>query len=288
MQKLSYYLFLAIIIPLSKIPLSLLYRLSDALYYILYYLVKYRKKVVFSNLQYVFPNKSINEITQIAKNSYVNLCDIFIESLAGYQMQGKTIAQQFKVLNPQVLDKYALQGKSAVIVGGHYCNWEWGISLSLQLKHQVVVFYKPINNKLVSNYVIKSRTKWGVHIASILNTPQTFEKYLSAPAAFAMISDQSPSNKEKALWVNFLGKQTACLHGPEKYAKQYNLPVIYYHIERIKRGHYHITLKELFSETQNLPEGTITQSFMHNLEQTILKNPSNWLWSHKRWKHKQD
>jgi KDO2-lipid IV(A) lauroyltransferase len=99
-----------------------------------------------------------------------------------------------------------------------------------------------------------------------------------------MAADQSPRNKEKAIWVDFLGRDTAFLHGPEKYAMQYNYPVFYADIKQVKRGYYTLYLSILADDPASLSEGEITKRFAAKLESIILEDPGNWLWSHKRWK----
>ena len=125
-----------------------------------------------------------------------------------------------------------------------------------------------------------------MNLVSIYETSKQIEKNNSETSVYFMIADQSPSNTKKAYWIDFLNQDTACLHGPEKYSKKYNLPVFYGHVERVKRGYYTVRLSEIEINTEERTEGKITSAYMKKLENDILKKPENWLWSHRRWKRK--
>jgi KDO2-lipid IV(A) lauroyltransferase len=101
-----------------------------------------------------------------------------------------------------------------------------------------------------------------------------------------MAADQSPSNIERAIWTSFLGIETACLHGPEAYAKKTNMPVLYLKISKPKRGYYSLEFEELINNPEKCKPNEITNVYFSRLEQDILNQPEYWLWSHRRWKHK--
>ncbi|MEN8120307.1 MAG: lysophospholipid acyltransferase family protein [Bacteroidota bacterium] len=266
-------------------PFPVLYIFSDVIFFLLFQVFGYRKKVVLDNLKKSFPKKSDSELKKITKGFYKNLSDVMIESLKGLSMSKKTLLQRYKVLNPEMTNKYYEQNKSVIAIASHYCNWEWGVlCLSLQFKHKSVGLYKPISNKYIDNYIRKTRANWGMNLVSIQETSRFFEKNKSEVSIYYMIADQSPSNIKDAYWVDFLNQDTACLHGPENYSKKYNLPVVYGHVERVKRGYYEISISNVETNPKEKAHGEITQAYMKILENYILKKPENWLWSHKRWK----
>ena len=202
-------------------------------------------------------------------------------------MSKKALLKRYKVLNPQIITPYFEQNRSVIAVASHYTNWEWGVlCLSLQFKHKSVGLYKPLSNKYIDNYMVKSRAAWGMNLVSIHETSKNFEQDSSEPSIYYMIADQSPGNVERAYWVDFLNQDTACLHGPENYAKKYNLPVIYGHVNRVKRGFYEVNISLITENPQETEDSEITKAFMKILESNILLKPENWLWSHKRWKKK--
>lgn len=285
------YLFLRFLILVTAIlPFRLVYFLSDFFYLIIYNVVGYRKKVVKLNLNNSFPTLNEAEIVALSKRYYHHFCDIALESMKGFSMSKNQIIKRHHLLNPELADAFFEKGISVIALPAHYNNWEWGsMSPGLQIKHDIVAFYKPLSNKLVDKYVKGTRSKYRTLLASIRETALTFSNTVNAPSAFIMAADQSPSNLKDCYWVNFLNQPTACLHGPEKYSRKYKLPVVYVDIKKVRRGYYNLELVTICENPETMREGEITASYMNLLEQSILKDPAYWLWSHRRWKHrKQD
>jgi KDO2-lipid IV(A) lauroyltransferase len=241
--------------------------------------------VIVSNLRRAFPEKSEKEIARLTYKNYQNLTDILLESLKGFSLRNKTLIKRYQITNPQIIEQYYQANQSVIGVTGHYGNWEWGaLAGSLQINHCAIAFYKPIKNKYIDQYIKKSRANNGTYLKSIFYTSQTFKNFEDKICIYLMVADQSPSNTAKSYWVDFLGQETACLHGPEKHARNNNYPVIYLDIQRKKRGYYEVTFSNLTDNPRELKDGEITQMFMKKLEEIIRKKPENWLWSHKRWK----
>ncbi len=287
MQYIGFLFFRFLVFLFSLIPFWVLYIYSDILFFFFFHVFGYRKKVVYANLKNSFPEKSKEEIHRIAKAFYTNLCDITFESIKGLSMSKKALLKRYKVLNADLLDPFFYQGQSLIALAGHYTNWEWGVlSFGFQFTHKSVGLYKPMSNTYIDNYAKKSRAAWGMHLVSIKETRQTFDEQHEKPALIFMVSDQSPSNLKKALWLKFLNQDTACLHGAEFYAKKYNFPLVFGDMQRIKRGYYTVEMTIIEENPSQTPEGEITKAYMNKLEEIIRAKPENWLWSHKRWKHK--
>jgi KDO2-lipid IV(A) lauroyltransferase len=242
---------------------------------------------VISNLKSAFPEKSNSEIELLSTKFYKNLADITLESFKGNSMSEKELLERYKVLNPEILDTYRLEKKSIIGIGSHYCNWEWGVLIfNKQFNFNTIGFYKPLSNKFTDRYILKTRAKRGMQLESIHRTKDVFDQNKDIPIMYIMVSDQSPSNIKKAVWVNFLNQDTACLHGPEFYARLFDYPVLFGDVQRVKRGYYNITLSIIETNSKNTSESEITNKFMKKLESIIVEKPENWIWSHKRWKHK--
>ena len=287
MQFLGYLFFRISIFLFWLMPFWVLYIHSDFIFFLFYRVFAYRKKVVWKNLKNSFPEKSDQELKKIMKGFYKNLSDITIEGLKGLSMSKKSLLKRYKLVNPEIANQIYEQNKSVIAIASHYCNWEWGVlCLSLQFKHKSVGLYKPMSNKYIDRYMKKTRASWGMNLVSIYETAKYFEKSNSEPSIYIMVADQSPANYQKAYWIDFLNQDTACLHGPENYAKEYDLPVIYGHVERVKRGFYQVSLSNVETNPKEKISGEITQAYMKILEDYILTEPENWLWSHKRWKKK--
>jgi Kdo2-lipid IVA lauroyltransferase/acyltransferase len=152
------------------------------------------------------------------------------------------------------------------------------------LKHKSIGFYKPLSNKHIDSYMKRRRAKFSTTLVSIYETNNVFASGASETSAFIMASDQSPTNLKDCFWIFFLNHDTACLHGPEKYAKLYHLPIYYIDIQRVKRGFYNLYLTLLVNNPSEMEPGKITELYMKTLESKILEHPEFWLWSHRRWK----
>ncbi len=277
--------FLFFVLLIGLLPFFVLYLFSDFSRIILYHIAGYRKTVIRQNLIKTFPNLNQDELNKIIGSTYKNMTDILVEGIKSFTMSRKQIRKRHQILNPEILDPYFEQGNSIIAVTGHYANWEWGsLSAGLQTKYKVVAFYKPLSNKWIDKFLRWSRSRFGTSLASIYETSKTFEKYQATKTIFVMAADQSPAKAEKAFWVNFLGRDTAFLHGPEKHAHSNDYPMFYVDIQRIKRGFYQLKLSCLVENPLILNEGEITEKFAKRLETSIKNDPGNWLWSHRRWK----
>lgn len=281
------YLFLRFMISLiGLMPFRVLYISSDFIYFLIYAVIGYRKKVVIANLRRSFPNKNKDEIKVLTKKFFHHLSDITVESIKGFSMSPNELVRRHHLINPELADYYFDKQMSIITLPGHYNNWEWGsMSPGLQIKYPIVGFYKPMTNKRIDIFVKKHRGKFNTRLASIRETALTFNELSNTTTGFIMAADQSPSNMKDCYWIDFLNQDTAWLHGPEKYARKYNLPVLYVDIQKIKRGFYELKLILLTENPALLPEGEITRLYAEHIEKSILNEPAYWLWSHKRWKN---
>ena len=282
-SKILYYFLL---IPISRLPYPFLYLLSDFIYLMIYKIIGYRKKVVFTNLRNSFPNKTDEQLKLIMRKFFRHLCDVIVESIKGFTVNEQQLRKRLLIRNPELLYKYHQNEQGVILVGGHINNWEiCAQAVPLYSLHECVGIYKPLKNKFFNAKIVNSRCKYGLVLTPMKQTKETFDNTDSIKAII-FGSDQSPSNPKKAYWMKFLNQETGVLFGAEKYAKQYNWPVIYVRIFKSNRGHYEVEY-ELITETPQLTSyGQITESFTKKIENDIINNPQYWLWSHKRWKHK--
>lgn len=280
-------LFYLIILPISRLPFWVLYRISDFLYFILYLVFGYRKKVVGFNLQNSFPEKSSSEIHTIEKAFYKHLCDLVVESLKAFSISKEQANSRMKHKNPEIFDKYYREGKSVVLVGGHYGNWElYAVSIAQQIKHRAVALYTPLKNKYFNKKILKSRSKFGLELLPIHEIKKRMVEMTKQPTVVMFAADQSPRKSQRAYWMEFLNQDTGVQFGTEKFAKDYDLPVIFGNIYKRKRGYYEVEYSLLTENPTQKSYGEITHAHTKQLEKVILQDPRYWLWSHKRWKHK--
>lgn len=228
---------------------------------------------------------SNSEKNGIMKKTYQNLSDIFIEGIKGLLLGKEEIFRRNTFINANIVNDYLNKGQSVICVCGHYNNWEWTVmGMGYYFENTVIGIYKKISNPYVEKYVKKLRAKSTMLLLPTNETRKIIDE-IPKGKIILLMADQNPSNVKDAIWVNFFNKETACLHGLEKYASAYNLPVIYMEMQRIKRSYYSLEFSLLVENPANCTFGEVTQKFMSQLEKTIIKDPGNWLWSHKRWKH---
>ena len=269
-----------------------LHFLADILYLIVYHLAGYRKRVVRENIAACFPDKDTTWQRRLERRYYRYLADMVMEGV--YNVFFATppyLKRHYRLTNRQVVDRHYERGESVVLMSAHLANWEYMVSsLNMQLLHHGIGVGKPLNDKIVANFITRRRTRYGTQIVDQTDVRQHVAYYdrHRVPVALMMLSDQSPSNPRKSYWTTFLGRDTAFLYGAENFARRYNYPVIYYTVDRVKRGYYEVTFTPLCDDPSAVPQYTIVERYARMLEKDILRCPERWLWSHRRWKHKRN
>ncbi|MGB1037949.1 MAG: lysophospholipid acyltransferase family protein, partial [Bacteroidia bacterium] len=267
------------------LPYWVLYGVSNFLSFVFYYLIPYRKSVVLQNLKNSFPSKSDKEVDIICRKFYNHLCDLIVESVKLFSISEKTISKRFIVNNPEVLQPYFDSGKSIIIVGGHYNNWEMLASgIDMQVPHQSVALYSKLSNAFFNEKMKSSRGRFGLRMVTTKDSFAYFKEQTEEPRMTIFGADQSPTYSKNVHWTKFLSQDTAVALGTERFAKKYDLPVVYGAINKEKRGHYSLTISVLTENPKETKDGEITELHTKKLEEQILTQPEYWLWTHKRWK----
>ncbi len=286
MHALSFYLAYVFIYFVASLPFGLLYRLSDLLYYLMR-LSGYRKEVVIANLRNSFPEKSEAEIGKLCEDYFRYLCDLLLETFKTLKMDEKESAKRCVFKGTEWLEKYQKEGRSIILVLGHYGNWEWaGPGFQLNSGIPLNVVYRPLSHPYFEKMMVRMRTRFGTRITPVNNVLRDMVAHRNEQTAIAFIADQSAP--KDAHWMTFLHQDTAVFTGPEKLAIKFDFPVVYLNITRPRRGYYELTFELITGEPRTTSENEISEKFMKRLEEEILKNPVPWLWSHKRWKHKRE
>lgn len=287
MKKYLYQVYALPIYLLVLLPFPLYYLLSDVLYGLGYYIIGYRKKVIEENLRNSFPQKSEGEINDISKRYYAFMIDLFLETFKQLVMSPKAVQGRFTFINPEVLEPYKQRQQPIIFVLGHYGNWEWcGQSFHLKGMFQQDVLYHPLSNPFFDWLTYKLRARWGVGLIPMQVSIKEMIRRKDMLTATAFLADQTPSNKDACHWMTFLGQDTPVFLGTEKIAKKLNRPVVYVHINRIKRGYYETSFTVITDAPRETPDNWITEQHTRILEKDIKQQPELWLWSHRRWKHK--
>jgi KDO2-lipid IV(A) lauroyltransferase len=279
-----YYIIYGLLYLVSLLPLKILYLLSDFAYYLLYYVIGYRKKVVFSNLAQAFPQKSEEERKKIAKKFYRNFTDNFIEFIKLISASSGYVSKHFKgdYSLPQSIYE---QGKRCQLLLGHNFNWEWAcLAVVQKIRHLFLVVYMPISNKTINRLFIKVRARMGSIMLPATDMHSALIPYRNKTYMLALVADQNPGNPSSALWYNFFGKPTPFVRGPESGARKGNIPVLFCKFIKEGRGYYRIVFEMGEENPASLKEGELTRKYVDYLHRFILDYPEMWLWSHRRWK----
>lgn len=283
-----YHLFYGILYLFSLLPMRVLYVLSDGVYVLMYYVFGYRKRVVMQNLLIAFPEKTEAERKKIAKKFYRNLFDTFVEIVKLVSASEKFMLSRMKGNWDMVNHVFQRTARASQVHLGHLFNWEWAnYAASRELLYRFVVVYMPIRSKAIDKIFYKFRTKGGTGLVPAM-PPRAFisgiGKFRAEKYMLTLVADQSPSDPEKSYWLNFFGKPTAFVTGPEKGARLNNLPVFFCNITKPRRGHYYAEFTLIEENPSATKEGELTVRFARYLENAIRQSPDMWLWSHRRWK----
>ena len=282
MSALLYYLILK---PISLLPFWVLYGFSDFLYLFIYKIFGYRTSVVKTNLTNSFPDKSPKEIKEIQDKFYHHLCDLIVESIKLFSISKKEAEKRLVFTNPELTDAYFEKGQNLNVIGAHYGNWEYIATIAnLNVLHQLAGIYTPLTNKFFENKMIQSRSKYGMLLIPTSEVKEFYKNQPTIPTMMIYGSDQSPRSSKKSYWTRFLNQDTAVSYGAEKYSKEFNYPLFYGAIKKVKRGFYEVTLKLIEDKPQQTQPGEMTEKHVRILENQILEQPEHWLWTHKRWK----
>lgn len=270
---------------LAFLPLPILYLISDFITFFLHRIIGYRKKVVRQNLTSSFPDKNIKEIKRIERGFYRFLGSQIVETIKTLNLSDKELQGRVTVKNYEAVNEAMGNGRNAVLLMGHYGNWEWVQEITRYFLPEVYMasIYHPLSDKVMDEIFIKLRSRWGAHIVPMKQAPRVLLNRDNMPWVCGFIADAWTWNKKEDNKVEFLNHDTWFITGPEEIGAKLNAEFFYLKMTVIKRGHYEISFHKLSPLSPNLPY-PYTRRFWLEFEKTICHAPQYWLWSHKRWK----
>jgi Kdo2-lipid IVA lauroyltransferase/acyltransferase len=275
---------------LSLFPLEVLFIKSWGIYFLLYHVIGYRRKVVYENLRRAFPEKKEKEIRKIARRFYLHLCDSMFEVVHMIRMTPKEIDKRYKFTNPEIIEELAARNKSIVMTNSHYGNWEWAVYNNHIFDYKLLGVYKPMTNRLFERLSIYVRSRLGgiptpinSSLRSIMDAQRNDEKFITY-----MVGDQRPQYGDLKNWTTFMNQDTPVSTGPEKLARRFNLATLYMDTRQIKRGYYETTLHVISENSAETEDLYITKKYFELIENQILREPEFYLWSHDRWKYNKE
>nr|WP_294705986.1 lysophospholipid acyltransferase family protein [Prevotella sp.] len=288
MGKILYGSLYCIFYLVSLLPLTILYAISDGIYYMMYYVVRYRRHLVRKHLIDCFPEKSDEERLKIEREFYSWLCDYFMETIKLFTMSKKQVMKRMQFIGAEKVRESCQKGQSCAVYLGHYCNWEWVTSLQLWVGEDIACgqIYHPLENKAFDKLFLYLRNRLGAQCIPMAESIRKIMKMRQEgkPIVIGFIADQVPLWNNIHYWTDFLHHDTPVFTGTEKIARKMNLAVYYLDIQRLKRGYYQAEFKLLTEIPKEKKEFEITETYIRELEKTIQRQPAFWLWTHNRWK----
>lgn len=273
---------------LSVLPFRVLYVISDFICFVLFHIIGYRKQIVLDNLQLVFPEKKLDELIEIRKKFYHHFIDVFIEMIKTFTVSKEEIYKRYTFTNIDFFKELYKDGKSVILVGPHYANWEWIMSLDSFVDYKGYAAFTLINNKYFNNKILQSRAQFGTSLIATNTVFTEMEKNHknNIQAAYGLLSDQSPRLDKTFYWTKFFGVKVPVHTGAEMLTKKHDMNMVYIDTVKLKRGYYETTFSLISDDPTNQSEYSLTDQFLQKVEERVRIQPEFYLWTHKRFKHK--
>lgn len=271
---------------LSRLPFSILYLLSDFLFLVVYYVVRYRRKVVMKNLRNSFPDKSPKELKTIEREFYHNLCDYGVETLKLLTIREEELKRRFCFEDDKIVHNYAKQNQSLIYLAGHQFNWEWAmVSASTSLPLPVDFVYQKVRSNFFNTLILECRTRFGAYAIERKKVAREAVSRRYLLRGIATVTDQYPGrSRNKRFFYSFMNQETAFFYGPNQMVQLMQYPVFFFNIEKIKRGFYKGSFVHVGAPPYQKGDTHVLEAYIQELEKQIRKSPATYLWTHDRWK----
>ncbi|MVN74751.1 lauroyl acyltransferase [Hymenobacter sp. HMF4947] len=285
-----------LLLGLAHLPLAVLYVVAEGIYGLLAYVVRYRWQVVLENLRQSFPEKSEAEIHAIGRQFYRHFAQVIVEILRLAAISPAELQRRVRFVNPELMTQPFAENRQVLSLGSHRGNWEWILSgAALEFPGRAAGVYKPLNNKFFEHFMRRLRTRLGAEAVPMLSTLRYLLKHKGEGRTLSLLTDQAAGPEDRPYWTDFLHQDAGFYTSADRLAPQFGCAVLYVGIRRVRRGYYEITFTRLPDGQLATPPGTteaerypITEAFIRQLEADIRATPEQYLWTHRRWKHKRN
>ncbi len=276
-----------IVLLLSKMPLKILYIFSDFIFFVIFRIFSYRKKVVFNNIKNSFPEKSEKELNEIQKKFFINFSDYLVETIKGFSISSKELRIRVQHINQDVFYEAKKEEKNIILLAGHVFNWEWFTALATIVPQENChPVYRNVHNKFLNEKIKLIRNSFGnkaLDANSVI--PHILRNKNDGNSIYMFVADQSPHPAGVNLGIQFLNQKTPVFVGYDKLATRMDFAFVYCEMKKVKRGYYQINYHRIFPDGEKFVENEVVKKFHKLLENTINKRPDNYLWSHRKWKY---
>ena len=275
---------------ISRLNFTSIYLISDLLYYILYYIFSYRKKVVRKNLELAFPEKSKKERRRIERENFRNLTDIFLETFKSNNIKEKDLIERFSFKNPELLEKIYNNNQEVIVMCSHYCSWEWVFVIQKITKFKINAIYKKLSNKYFDKWTKDRRSRYGANMISTKDTYREVSRLskLKSLNFYGFASDQSPKKSKAVYWGKFLNNWVPIHTGAEVIAKKYNMATVFMDVQKVKRGYYEASFSLITEKPNSFKKFELTDKYIEFVEKQVRNKPEYYTWTHKRFKHRKN
>lgn len=272
---------------IARLPWCVLFALSDFFYVIVYYIARYRRKVVRKNLVNSFPEKDLKSIIKLEKKFYHHFCDLFVETIKLFHISVPEIQKHFKFTNIDEIKASLAAGDRLFMFSAHHASWEYLISLSIYIDFPFIHFYKQLTNKTFDAVMLEMREQFGSISIETNNGMRELAKRDKEGGAYitCFIVDQAPLPQSRQYWTKFLNQDTPFIFTAERMARKFSYKACYSRVVKVKRGYYEVTILPMCDNVANTAQNEITQMYAEMLEADIRNQPECYLWSHNRWKY---
>ena len=240
------------------------------------------EKIINQNLTNVFPDLDTDNKSKIIKNMWNNYGRVLAEYMF-FDMFRKDKGKIISIEGKEILKQIKNELSKAVFVSGHFANFELMAMEIEKAGINLTAIYRPLNNFFLNKimefirkkYICKNQIKKGVSGLKLL-LKLTKKNYSSA-----LMIDQRVSEGIKA---QFFNKDAYTTTIPAQLIKRYNMPIIPVSIKRINKINFKIFIHQPISFDKEDSIEMITNKLNKVLEDLVLSNPHQWIWTHNRWK----
>ena len=288
MNLLTYIIAYPFIWLISRLNFTIIYLISDFLYYVLYYVFSYRKSVVRENLKLAFPKMPKKERLKLEKNIFRNLTDVFLETFKSINVSEEELKKRFVFKYPEVLERVYNNNQNVIVMCSHYCCWEWVFGVRNVTNFKINAIYKQLSNKYFDRLTKSRRSKFG---ANMIKTKDTFKEIsrkseLKELNWYGFASDQSPKKSKAVYWNYFLNNWVPIHIGAEVIAKKYNMAIVFMDVQKVKRGYYEASFSLITDKPKDFKDFQLTEKYIRIVEKQIQNKPEYYTWTHRRFKHR--
>ena len=272
---------------LAALPWWVMNPFADALAWLSWRVVRVEQKPLRANLTASFPTLTEAQLQQMMRDYYRGFAQVLVEvvrsvSLTPEELQRRVVLEGFEPVRAALAS-----GSPVLLVAAHQCNWEWMLlALSLQLGYPLEAAYKPLVDGWAQREMLKARSRFGARLVPAQELLPHILRGGRTARAIAMVADQEPRTSERRHWTRFMNRDTAFFMGAEEITRVTKFPAFFLGLRRTSRGHYTVSVTPLAQAGEKLPTGALTERYARLVEAQIHAAPTDWPWSHKRWKLK--